>query len=145
MPCFLPSPIEITCETEDLCEKPDGAVKEPAQDLDGKQPLEPESPVTATFLDAVSQGPPPFRRPPRRPGPAPRLPRHAEPGPRPSTRARSQPQGPTIGSRRAGGVARLAAPGAFPAPLCPIPSCLWFRMESAGPHLTPEGHWSDGL
>ncbi|XP_059248371.1 receptor-interacting serine/threonine-protein kinase 4 [Mustela nigripes] len=35
---------EITCETEELCEKPDGAVKEPAQGLDTKQPLEPESP-----------------------------------------------------------------------------------------------------
>ncbi|XP_058588056.1 receptor-interacting serine/threonine-protein kinase 4 [Neofelis nebulosa] len=35
---------EITSETEDLCEKPDGDVKETAQDLDAKQPLEPKSP-----------------------------------------------------------------------------------------------------
>ncbi|XP_045669457.1 receptor-interacting serine/threonine-protein kinase 4 [Ursus americanus] len=34
---------EITCETEDLCEKPDGDVKEMARDLDAKQPLEPKS------------------------------------------------------------------------------------------------------
>uniref|UniRef100_A0A8C0Z620 Protein kinase domain-containing protein n=1 Tax=Canis lupus familiaris TaxID=9615 RepID=A0A8C0Z620_CANLF len=35
---------EITCETEDLCEKPDSDVKETAQDLDTKQPPEPKSP-----------------------------------------------------------------------------------------------------
>lgn len=57
MPCFVFSPQEITCETEDLCEKPDGDVKEMARDLDAKQPLEPKSQVTATFLDVVSRGP----------------------------------------------------------------------------------------
>ncbi|XP_025768870.1 receptor-interacting serine/threonine-protein kinase 4 [Puma concolor] len=39
-----PSFQEITSETEDLCEKPDGDVKETAQDLGAKQPLEPKSP-----------------------------------------------------------------------------------------------------
>lgn len=55
-PVLLSPQKEITCETEDLCEKPDGDVKETAQDLDAKQPLEPKSPVTATFLDVISRG-----------------------------------------------------------------------------------------
>lgn len=43
-------------------------------------------------------------------------------------------------------MAGLAALGAFPAWLLPVPtSCLWFRMDSVGPHLMLEGHWSDAL
>lgn len=56
LPCFVFSPKEITCETEDLCEKPDSDVKETAQDLDTKQPPEPKSPVRATFLEAIFWG-----------------------------------------------------------------------------------------
>lgn len=56
MPFSVFSPKEITSETEDLCEKPDGDVKETAQDLDAKQPLEPKSPVMGTFPEVSFGG-----------------------------------------------------------------------------------------
>lgn len=123
-PGFLFSPIEITCETEELCEKPDGAVKEPAQGLDTKQPLEPESPVMAPFLDVISQGPPHFCRLPCRPGLVPQLTRHL---------------GSHIREQDGGLLAGLAALVPFlpscvpsPPPVCGSEWTVWAAFDTGG-------------
>lgn len=148
MPFSVFSPKEITSETEDLCEKPDGDVKETAQDLDAKQPLEPKSPVMGTFPEVSFGGGVSCFHP--RVLPFCTFPCCLD-GPLGSPGGRSpvpceQPQGPVFRSRWQVAWPALVAPGSFPAQPHPVPtSCLRLRANSVGPHSTSRSCWSDAL